>query len=85
MLLQGKEVVSLSGIRPSSLMHAQLVDARRLGRSLAALALPAHPFTITAVLSLLRLDRHPALTSDIQGASMIVGHDEGLCPAIPLS
>ena len=80
--LQGCMVNSLVGILPNALLHACIVfiDARDLGKAVTVLVLPPQPFTLTAVLGLLGIERPPRMAFDIQGADRLVGHPEGFMP-----
>ena len=80
--ITGRLVASVMGVVSNALLACRMVfvDARDLGRSIALLALPALPYTITGVLGLLQIPRPANLTFQIRGANGIRGNPEGFMP-----
>ena len=80
--IQGRCVSGLVGVLPAHLHLAKIafVDARALGKPVSVVVLPPHPFTLTAILGILELDRPTDLTFEIHGARRLAGNEEGFIP-----
>ena len=82
LLLCGDAVASVLGVFPTRLAECcgVFVDARDIGHPLTLVALPPHPFTLTALRGLLRISRPQNLAHSFHGMDALAGNEEGFLP-----